>query len=676
MEIAGSGGGASPQTASPPTPPRTADANTGEAARSPAPGQAGPDLVATAANGGPVESGEALRLLDERNGNPQTTDIQVQAARSGGADPTGWSVSRSYSVEVETSGGTTTTTGTSADTRVSADGYEQVMRAHTVTTASGSTTWSFSAADSTTYTTRRYDEHGRAQFDPVTEQPLWNTESKAAQATTATLDQSGAALTTAITGQEGSVNGGVSSTVAMNDDGVGAQTIFSAGGGPVEGRAGGGVRYGENGLAVNGMAGLNIGPAFGGVTVTREEGANGVKDTSTAAVGVAVGEGGPVGGRLEYRQTDVRELTRNEDGTTTYQVTGQAQRMVGAGVDVGGAGVDAAWTNGQRTVHTVTVPAGADVTAVDPTRPQDWPEGTRVVIRSEDYQGSTLELSYARFGLQAGQESRSGAAIVLERGAGGSVHVAAGPTEGFTASGRLEFDLAAGFGASLGGENRYDFASYRTFDLDLSAPGGAQTLADVLVGRGPPTANANGVSGLMETTIADYRYTGALRFNTPFGDVGPELREGGQALWRSFPDGRVEYAQSYDVDADGAPELITSSTSPDGRGWSETDFTFRVTIDDEVALDNYARFAPTSGVRIGDTVDVKITGDELELLRGSDEFSGFGLPGETEDMAAANRFGLAEHIARIQDASSILSSMAPLISAGSLSPGDVVVVRN
>ena len=96
-----------------------------------------------------------------------------------------------------------------------------------------------------------------------------------------------------------------------------------------------------------------------------------------------VGDTVVVSGKVEYRQTGVRELTRDpKDGTTTYSVTGETKLTFGGGVDVKHVKVDASWLSGQRTVNTITVPKGTDVTKIDPSKPAAWPEGTRVMIKS------------------------------------------------------------------------------------------------------------------------------------------------------------------------------------------------------------------------------------------------------------------------------------------------------
>ena len=612
------------------------------------------DLVTTAAKGSPVEAGRALATLDGRNGSRSATDAQASAFRE--APPT---VSTDHKNETTTTGGNRTTTSTTTTTRTSGDEVEQAKQARTRQTSVGAGGASRTSSSSTTRTTREYDDRGNLKLDPKTGKPVETTVAKSERSSTTKVDGSGGSHSATVSGQRGRVGGSASNTTSVGKDGVGNQTSIKGNAGKVNGSAGGGIKVGPDGVTLNGKVGLGAGPLSAQYAHEHQQSATGTKDTDTTTVKLQTADGKVVSGKVEYQQTGVRELTRDpKDGTTTYRITGETKLTFGGGVDVKQVKVDASWLSGQRTVHTITVPKGADVTRIDPSKPGAWPEGTRVMISAEDYKGSTLGVSYARFGIEAGSEVRSGTSIVLERQAGDRVGVQAGPTEGFTTSGKLKVDVA-GFGASLGGENKTDFTFARTFNIDLKAPGGAQSFAGVLTGQPVPTANGNGVSDLMTVTTGDWNYTGSAKIGTPFGDIGPEHKEGSHTVWRTYADGHVDVSRTYDANGDGTPELTRTSSSADGKTFGPASYTLHTQITNETERHNGAQLVNDPALKIGDKVDVVLTPGDLATLRGKDRaFNPMGA--ESAEVRGRMEDSFAEYIARSNGADALLSKLFQL----------------
>ena len=611
------------------------------------------DLVTTAINGSPVEAGRALAALDSRNGTRSATDAQVSAFRESPS-----TVTTDHKLETGSTAGNRTTSTTTTTTRTSADQVERATQARDRKTSVGADGASVSSSSSSTQTTREYDDKGDLKLDPKTGKPVEVTVSKSERSETAKVDGTGGSYSASASGQRGSVGGSASNTTTLGENGFGNQTSVKGNVGKANGNVGGGIQIGEDGVTLNGKVGVGAGPVSAQHEREHEQTATSTKDTATTTVKLETSDGKPVSGKIEYQQTEVKELSRNDDGSTTYRVSGDTKLTLAAGVDVKQVKVDASWLSGQRTEHTVTVPAGADVTKIDPSKPDAWPQGTRVMINAEDYKGSTLGVSYARFGIEAGSEVRSGTSIVLERQAGDRVSVASGPTEGFTTSGKLKIDVA-GFGASIGGENKTDFTFARTFNIDLKAPGGAESFAGVLTGQSVPTANGNGVSDLMTVTTGDWNYTGGAKIGTPFGDVGPEHKEGSHTVWRTFADGHVEVARTYDANGDGTPELTRTSSSADGITFDPATYVLHTKIGNETERFNGAQLLATPGLKVGDKVDITLTANDLQTLRGKDRaFASQGA--ETAEVQGRMQDGFAEYIARSNGADALLSKLFQL----------------
>lgn len=615
------------------------------------------DLVTTACKGSPVEAGRALAALDDRNGTRSATDAQVSAFRESPSI-----VTTDHKVETASTGGNRTTSATTTSTRTSGDEIEQAKHARSWQSTVGADGASVNSSSSSTQTTREYDDKGNLKRDPNTGKPIEVTVSRSERSETAKVDGSGGSYSASASGQRGSVGGSASTTTTLGQNGLGNQSSVQGKIGKVAGDAGGGFEIGKDGVTINGEVGVGAGPLSAQHEREHVQTATSTKDTATTTVKLETSGGKPVSGKIEYQQTEVRELSRNDkDGSTTYQVTGDTKLTLGAGVDVKQVRVDTSWLSGQRTVHTITVPAGADVTKIDPSKPEAWPQGTQVMISAEDYKGSTLGVSYARFGIEAGSEVRSGTSIVLERQAGDRVSVASGPTEGFTTSGKLKVDVA-GFGASLGGENQTDFTFARTFNIDLKASGGAEAFAGVLTGQPVPTANGNGVSDLMTVTTGDWNYTGGAKLETPLGDVGPEHKEGSHSVWRTFADGHVDVARTYDANGDGTDELTRISSSTDGITFGPATYVLHTQIGNETERFNGAQQLNTPTLKVGDKVDVSLTASDLQTLRGKDQsFAPQGA--ETPEVQGREQDGFAEYIARSGGADALLSKLVQLKSS-------------
>lgn len=601
-------------------------------------------LAERAARGRPVEAGNALRTLDEHNGGDRSsTDAQVRTA-----------------TETTVENGTRTTTATTTRSVSSPDAVERWTSETKTETETSGTSASRKRTESRTHTTREYDEQGNLRIDPATGKPVETVQSKSERSTSVSADGGGVSAGTSASGQRGSAGGSVSGKTTVSDEGVASQGTVKGNVGGVSANGTGGVAFGPDGVTVNGGVGINAGPIGAEHSVEYEKGEDSSKLTSTTSVTLEGGEGKPVSGSVEYQQTNVEELKTNEDGSVTYQVTGESKLTLEAGVDAKQVKVDASWLSGQRTVHTVTVPKGTDVATIDPNNPAAWPEGTRVMISSEDYQGSTLGVSYRNFGVEAGSEVRDGTAIVMEKKADDTVSVSTGPTSGFTTSGKLKVDIGAGIGAELGGENKTDFTFYKSFDIDLAADGGQQTFNDVLTGRQAPTADANGVSNLMDVTTGTWNYTGSAQITTPLGDFGPEHQEGSNTVWKTFADGHIEYQRTYDANGDGKPEVTTVTRSADGTTFDEPSYTFHIPITNEMEAHNGAQFAADPDLKVGDMVEVTLSESELQDMRQKD--MSFNTLNETETPETERRMvsAFAEYIGRSGNSEAMMEKLFSL----------------
>lgn len=557
------------------------------------------ELVRTAAQGGPLDAGNALRTLDQQNGgNRAATSAQVRTAAETNTTTT-----------VEK--GVRTVTAGTARTQTSVDGVERQKSESKVVTRTDPTSWTRTESRSDATTAKLFDEKGRPAIDPATGQQAETVQSKSERKTEIKADTKGASYTFTGSEQRGSLSGSISNQTKVDTFGVGNQTMFTGTAGDFKATAGGGFQVGENGVGLNGKVGLGPLSAEHRTEVKRDEGSSKVTSTTT----VRAGDGMPVKGSAELKWTHADGRMVNEDGSTTYRVTGEMKFTLAGGVDVKGVKADVSSGTGERTLHTVTVPKGVDVKSIDPNNPSAWPEGTRVMIKSEDYRHSTLGFGYQILGAEAKQEAREGKAIVMEKRAGDTVAVLAGPTSGFTSSGKLKVDLAAGFSVELGGENKTDDFAYQSFNVDLTAPGGASVIRDALTGQRVPSANGNGVSDLRSIATSDWSYDGSARLNTPFGDVGPKHQESSHSVWTTYEGGRTEEIRTYDADGDGTSELTVAARSADGKTFDKPEFTLSLPIANDRELAVIAQYVRDPSLKTGDVIEVTLTADELQGLR-------------------------------------------------------------
>lgn len=662
----------------PPPPPvqRPVDAARAETAKAAAPATAAPaadrqSLTQTAANGRPVEAGHAMRTLDQQNGgNRLATNEQVGRASYKPAFMTGTALAsatlattrlptRAVIDDSHEKDGVTTTTKGSVTSTTSHEGNTTTSLTDKTVTKSGDGIWSVTKTTTDQTVNTLFDANGR----PVkagSGAPTSEVERKVESSVGVKVDKDSASATVSVSGEKNGVKGSYTTTTKVDENGLSQSKSVEVG--PGKASATGGLKIDENGnVQVSGTGGLNLGPVGAQVKGEHTTGPNGTKDSTTTSFSLKTPDGKPVSASVDYKMTDSQQLSINSDGSTTYKLTGETKLTLAGGVDAKRISVDASWFSGQRTVHNVTVPKGVDPKTIDPTKPESWPEGTRVLIKSEDFNGSTMGVAYANFGVEAGAETRDGTSIVMEKKSGDQLSVATGPTSGFTTSGKLKVDIGAGFGVELGGENKVDFAFYKTFDIDLKAPGGAQTFSDVFLAREAPKANADGVSNLMDTTYGDWNYTGGAKVNTPFGSFGPEHKEGSKSIWKTYADGRVEYSRTYDANGDGKGELTKTATSTDGKTWSNESYTLtlEVTTEEHSQLHNAKQMTANDNLKVGDKIEIKLTAQEVEALRQKHQ-SFNALQPESAEVKGRMNDSFADYLARQNGIDGILPTLFSL----------------
>ena len=624
-------------------------------------------LAQTAGTGKPVDAGTALRFMDQNNNgnraatNQQVSQFNLKPSLYGGtsiiantapvqrdindvSEKDGQHIVTKGTEWVSTSheGNTTHTQATKAETKSSIDEL----------------TYKLTQSDHTTY--KIFDEKGQV-IKTENHQPKQETESKSEASLKATVDKDSASLTISGSHQSGDYSVSGSKSTVLDENGFTQNAEASAGTDTTRLKGGGGFTIDEDSLTLSGQVGGTIGPVGGGHKVEKELSADGTTtDTSTTSgnIETPTDKKVSVSVKVEYKQVNSEKLTENPDGSTTYKVTGETKISIAGGVDVKKVEIDASWSEGVRSIQTITVPKGVDVKSIDLAKPEDWPVGTRVMTKSEDFNGSSLGLAYAGFGVEGSAETREGTAIVMEKQSGENVAVAAGPTSGFTNSGKLKLDVGAGFSAELGAQNKVDFSFYKTFNLNLSASGGAATFANIMAGQKAPEQNVDGVSNLMDTTTGDWNYTGSAKINTPFGSWGPEHKESSSTIWKTYADGHVEYSRTYDADGDGKAELTKTATSQDGEKWSDPVYkiTVEVTTEKNSQLHNAKQMTGNDNIKVGDKIEITLTADELLDLRQKDT-AFYTQDSETAEVAGRMNDSFVDYVARQGGTEGILTKL-------------------
>ena len=679
--------------------PMVSQRQTGRMQSSPSPAQptdhARNTLAQTARTGKAVDAGTALRFMDQNNNgnkvatNQQVSQFNLKPSLYGGTSIIANTapVQRNINDISEKDGERTVTQRTE---RVSTWHDGNTTRTQTTKTETKSSvdelTYKLSQSDHTTY--KIFDEKGQV-INAENHQPKQETESKSEANLKATIAKDSASLTMSGSYQSGDYSVSGSKSTVLDENGLTQKAEASAGTDTTRVKGGGGFTIDEDSLTLSGQVGADIGPVGVGHKVAKELSADGTTtDTSATSGNIQTPTDKAVSGsyKIEYKQTNSEKLTENPDGSTTYKVTGETKISQAIGVDVKKVEIDIGWSEGVRSIQTITVPKGVDVKSIDLAKPEDWPVGTRVMTKSEDFDGSTLGLAYAGFGVDGTGETREGTAIVMEKQTGEDIAVATGPTSGFTNSGKLKFDIGAGFSAELGVQNKVDFTFYKTFNLNLSASGGAETFANIMAGQKAPEQNVDGVSNLMDTTTGDWSYTGSAKINTFFGAWGPENKESSSTIWKTYPDGHEEYSRSYDANGDGTVMLMTTKSSLDGEQWSDSVYTLTVDVTEK---DKGSVYYDHFGLNVGDKVEITLTADEIQELRHTN--SSFVVAGEAGDAEIVSRMNnsFVDSIARKGGAYDIMHELCVRKSVseaeGQLSakidyedplPGDMKIIQN
>lgn len=380
------------------------------------------------------------------------------------------------------------------------------------------------------------------------------------------------------------------------------------------------IKFGPDGWGVEGTVKTPGGGPVSGENKTEvENGPNGTKVTNETTVKIEE-DGKVVDAKIEVKNKIVTETKDNGDGTTTHKLEADTSVTVGGSVDGKKVKVEGSLVGGSRAEYSVTVPNGVDPKSIDILNPQSWPEGTRVQIKSEDYQGSSLEVLVKGIGIATDHESRTGTSIVIEKQAGNKVGIATGPTDGFTSSGKLKIDLGAGFSFEAGAEHKLDSSAFGSFTVDLNTPEGRAAYRESVFNGNPPTANGNGVSDYKQIYTNDYAYKNGVKIKTPIGEVNLEgHKENSSGTTTIYPDGRVEVSGTYDSDGDGKVDMTRTASSTDGgKNWSEPVYKYSLPIRNETDLSYAKSFTGNENLKVGDTLEITVTEQQMEEMRQND----------------------------------------------------------
>lgn len=382
------------------------------------------------------------------------------------------------------------------------------------------------------------------------------------------------------------------------------------------------INFGPDGWSVEGTIKTppGGGPVSGENKTEVETGPDGTKITNETTVKIEE-DGKVVDAKIEVKNKTVTETKDNGDGTTTYKVEADTSVTVGGSVDAKKVKVEGSLVGGSRAEYSVTVPNGVDPKSIDILNPQSWPEGTRVQIKSEDYQGSSLEVLIKGIGVGGDYESRTGTSVVIEKQVDNKVGIATGPTDGFTSSGKLKIDLGAGFSFEAGAEHKLDSSAFSSFTVDLNTAEGRAAYRESVFNGNPPTANGNGVSDYKQIYTNEYAYKNGIKIKTPVGELNLEgHKENSSGTTTVYPDGRVEVSGTYDSDGDGKVDMTRTASSTDGgKTWSEPVYKYSLPIRNETDLSYAKGFTGNENLKVGDTLEITVTEKQMEEMRENDQ---------------------------------------------------------
>lgn len=382
--------------------------------------------------------------------------------------------------------------------------------------------------------------------------------------------------------------------------------------------------------------------------------------------GVDVGGGAKVGGGITLTVKHVESVTDNRDGTTTTTFDSEVKVGVeGEGKLPDGTGASGGVHDGSRVKISVTVPNGVDPRSIDPMDRSTWPPGTRVRFDAEHFQGSELEIALkktlggAEIGGSTGGtgEDREGTSIVLEKKADGTTAVAAGPTSGFSSSGKLKLSAEAGPGGvsvEVSSSGEHSSSRFRQFSVDERTPEGREVMRRVMNGQDLPTQDTPGVTDLRDTYSTEWTKKNGIKVSAGPIEVGGEQSESSRTVVTERPGGRTEVETTWSDGKSGGAEVIRRTSSQDGSTYSEPTYETKIPIRDEGAAAEARRLTGDPTIKPGDTVTVKTTETEMERMRSHDPSFRDPAGADAQDRAALNqryahivgRDGSAENVLR------------------------------
>ncbi len=273
-------------------------------------------------------------------------------------------------------------------------------------------------------------------------------------------------------------------------------------------------------------------------------------------------------------------LGPNGESAVTLEISRSEALGLNGGAEIGVGGVEGGVFAGENMTYSVTIPEehyervlAGQAPFPDPGNLSTLPNGSSVLLRSEDFAGHEVAGSYGAFGIGTDHTNAQGTAVGLQVN-DGNVRVLAGPTEAVTngvelglggAIGPDQFQIGAEL--TLGGST-----TLRNSELafaDISSASGQAAYEDFLRTGNVPAAGTTGVGTAGTIRQVDINSQASVGGSIQVGplEVGGTLLEGravnGTHTEVSYNDGSREVSGL--IEEGGVSTFANATYDPSGR---------------------------------------------------------------------------------------------------------------
>ncbi len=244
--------------------------------------------------------------------------------------------------------------------------------------------------------------------------------------------------------------------------------------------------------------------------------------------------------QVNISTSESTELGPDGESLVTLEISTEHRAGTSRSVETGPVGLGASVFAGENLTYTISIPEehyndvlNGDAAFPDPGDLSTLPDGSSVLLRSEDFAGGDLSPSFGALSVGGSRTTSQGTAIGLEV-QGEVVRVIAGPTEAISGGSSVALghkfgveNFKVGGSVSIGGSNTLRNSELTFVDIDRNS--GQAAFADFLESGDVPSSTSTGVRTggvIREVQIDTSSSVGGSLSAGPFS-ADPDLIPGG-----------------------------------------------------------------------------------------------------------------------------------------------------